>query len=288
MGRGPPLLGDPVTPHYSLHQGDAREALQALENDSIDLVLTDPPYLREYLPLYGDLAREAERVLKPNAFLVFYLGHYHLKTIMDLVAKEGPGLEFFWIDSQWNMSGMTKVMARRQICGWKPILIYRKGKALPNGWPLDILTMGGRSKKFHVWGQDVKEARYIVQHYTRPGDVVLDPFLGGGTVGVAALQAGREFIGMEIDPAAFETAKTRIARATWQSHADRTVQAPLEEYLPGVTNCYTPLDPVTNCYTPGTGLEAEPAPPVVGLEGLTCISDTEEMDLYGTERRSIR
>ncbi|MFA7120232.1 MAG: DNA methyltransferase [Bacilli bacterium] len=273
-----------MTSHYSLHQGDAREVLQGLEDESVDLVLSDPPYLEEFIPLYGDLAREAGRVLKQDGFLIFYTGQYHLETVMKMVA-DVPALSYFWLVSQWNMSGMAKIMSRRQICGFKPILIYRKGKALPNGWPLDILTMGGRSKKFHAWEQDVKEARYLVQHYSRPGDLVLDPFLGSGTTGVAALQTGREFTGIEIDPATFAIASTRIGRAAWQSHAETTIQALIEEFYPNVTNCYNSPDPVTNCYTSGegNGMEAGRTPPAAGLEGLTRIRDGEEMDQYGAE-----
>lgn len=230
--------------HATLLRGDMREILVGLPDESIDLILTDPPYLEEFIPLYGDLARAAARLLKPDGFLVCYLGHYHLKAVMDHFATV-PDLSYFWIVSQWNIGGMAKVMARRQICGFKPILIYRKGKALPNGWPLDILTMGGRSKNFHAWEQDVKESRYLVQHYSRPGDTVLDPFLGSGTTGVASLQAGREFVGVELDPETFAIAKTRIERTLWQSHADRTVQTPLEEWI--APECNKLLHPLGGC-----------------------------------------
>ena len=51
----------------------------------------------------------------------------------------------------------------------------------------------------------------IVKRFTKPGDTVLDPFCGGGTTGVAALKNGRKFIGVDIDEAAIETTKRRIA-----------------------------------------------------------------------------
>ena len=54
--------------------------------------------------------------------------------------------------------------------------------------------------------------RWIIETVTKPGDVVLDPYMGSGTTGVAALQCGRRFIGVEIEERWFKAAETRIRR----------------------------------------------------------------------------
>jgi DNA modification methylase len=51
---------------------------------------------------------------------------------------------------------------------------------------------------------------YLLEHLTRPGDVVLDPFVGIGTYGLAALALGREFIGIEADAGRFALAVDRL------------------------------------------------------------------------------
>jgi len=57
---------------------------------------------------------------------------------------------------------------------------------------------------------------WLIQNYTQPGDLILDPFMGSGTTGVAAVKLGRKFIGIEIDEGYFEIAKRRISEALAQ------------------------------------------------------------------------
>jgi site-specific DNA-methyltransferase (adenine-specific) len=68
-------------------------------------------------------------------------------------------------------------------------------------------------------------ARFI-QWHTRPGGLVLDPFMGSGTTGIAAVQLGRRFMGIELDPHWFGVAKKRIEEAQLQ------MRMPLEEGAP--------------------------------------------------------
>ncbi len=58
--------------------------------------------------------------------------------------------------------------------------------------------------------------KWLIEIMTNPGDTILDPFMGSGTTGVACVQTGRNFIGIEIDPAYFEIAKRRIEQAQMQ------------------------------------------------------------------------
>ena len=62
--------------------------------------------------------------------------------------------------------------------------------------------------------------RWIVETYTKPGDTILDPFMGSGTTGVACVQTGRHFIGCECDPRYFEIAQRRIREAEQQPTMD--------------------------------------------------------------------
>ena len=58
--------------------------------------------------------------------------------------------------------------------------------------------------------------RMVVERITNEGDTILDPFMGSGTTGVAAVQTGRNFIGIEIEPKYYEIAEKRIAEAQLQ------------------------------------------------------------------------
>ncbi len=69
-----------------------------------------------------------------------------------------------------------------------------------------------RGEHWHPTQKPIEVMRWIVEAVTKPGDVVLDPYMGSGTTGVAALQAGRKFIGIEIEERWFRAAEIRIRR----------------------------------------------------------------------------
>jgi DNA modification methylase len=78
-----------------------------------------------------------------------------------------------------------------------------------------ILTNNGY-EHLHPTQKPIEAMTWIIQYWTFAGDMILDPFSGSGTTGVAALQLGRNFIGCEIDKGYFEIAKKRIERAAMQ------------------------------------------------------------------------
>jgi DNA modification methylase len=68
----------------------------------------------------------------------------------------------------------------------------------------------------HPAPRSVEHFRWLVNWWSTPSDTILDPFMGSGTTGVAAIQLGRRFVGIEIDPTYFEIAKRRIVEAQMQ------------------------------------------------------------------------
>lgn len=76
-----------------------------------------------------------------------------------------------------------------------------------------------RERGLHPNQKPVALIEYFVRTYTKPGDTVLDPYMGSGTTGVAAVKLGRKFIGIELDAKYFDIAKKRIEDA--QASADR-------------------------------------------------------------------
>ena len=83
---------------------------------------------------------------------------------------------------------------------------------LPGGY----IAGPGWNDKVRMGGKPTALMRLLVDHYSRPGDVVCDPFMGAGTTGVAAVALKRRFIGVEIDADAFDIACRRIAEAQRQ------------------------------------------------------------------------
>ena len=191
--------------------GDFRELSNELADGSVDLVLTDPPYPKKYLPLWSDLGRVAARVLKPGGFLVAYSGQMFLPEVM---RRLGEYLNYYWLGGLRHVAGSGRIWNRRVLQAMKPFLVYAKHPMKTKKmWFTDLVTSPAQSKEYHAWGQSVAPFRYLVERFSNPGDLVLDPMLGGGTTAMACLQTGRDCIGYEIDPAVADVARQRIAEA---------------------------------------------------------------------------
>lgn len=185
-----------------------------LADDSVDMVFTDPPYLREYLPCYGWLAREAMRVLKPGGFVLAMCGGVYLNEIYRMF--DDAGMFFVWenrIDKQSHNPGLVWLAGGNSVMTTsKPIITYSKGKPNKTDRFTDVFSQRTMpDKRYHHWGQDVDSARYFIERFSKPGDVVLDPFIGGGTTAVACELIGRRWIGCDVDPVALATTKARMA-----------------------------------------------------------------------------
>lgn len=190
--------------------GDFRELSKQLADNSVDLVLTDPPYSKDCIPLWRDMAEITARVLKPGGFLVSYSGQMYLPQVLNLL---GEHLEYYWFIPLVMKGPNCRVFLRKLGQQAKPVLIYSKGKAGTHEWWTDYIESPYRSKKYHKWGQSLVPFRQLAEWFSRPGDLILDPFLGGGTTALACLQTGRSCIGYEIDETMADVARQRLATA---------------------------------------------------------------------------
>jgi DNA modification methylase len=194
--------------------GDARELARRIPDASIDLIFTDPPYLKKHLGLYGWLAREAARVLKPGGFLLAMCGGSYLNQIFRAMDEN---LTYFWkyeISLPGWATGMvwTKAFPKTTIVVRdKPVLAYSRGPPVPRTSTVSMFSATGSDKRYHVWGQDEASTRYYVDCFSAVGDVVLDPFCGGGTTAAMCKRLQREFVTFEIDAGAAESASIRLA-----------------------------------------------------------------------------
>lgn len=188
--------------------------------DSVDLVFTDPPYPKEYLPLWADLAQFAYRVLRPGHLLITYSG---LIVLPEVIKQLGRHLTYIWCGAIHLPGSSPRIWSRRILHAWRPLLMYAKGNYEPGRWITDFTVSGGREKLLHPWQQSSNPARYYIERLTNPGDLVVDPFLGSGTTAVAAVALGRRFIGCDIDEAAVEVARERLrwTAGSWRFDSQR-------------------------------------------------------------------
>ncbi len=187
--------------------GDFREVGQQVPDSSVDLIFTDPPYPKEYLPIWADLSAFGKRVLKPSGMLISYTGAMYLPDVINLLSQD---LAFWWAGSIVLDGAHSRVHARNVVQGCKPLLFYSPNGHKPDTWFEDTYQSEGEQKDDHDWQQSLGAARYYIAKLTGRDALIVDPFLGGGTTGLAASELGRDFIGIDIDPAAFAAAKERM------------------------------------------------------------------------------
>ena len=181
---------------------------------SADIVCTDPPYPREHLPVFGELASVAAHLLKPGGLLLCMAGQSYLPDVIAALAS-APGLAYHWTLAYLTPGGQAvQVFPRKVNTFWKPVLMFRKGD-YGGDWFGDVArsSPNDNDKDHHHWGQSESGMADLMQRFVRPGHVVVDPFLGGGTTAVVALRLGATFLGCDIDEAAITTSKARLANA---------------------------------------------------------------------------
>lgn len=198
-----------VLPTFRILHGDMRKIVPTLEPSSIDAIITDPPYSREYINLYGDLAELAAYVLKPGGSLFAMAGQSYLPDVLSLMT---PHLTYHWTLSYLTPGGQSPQIWPRKInTFWKPILWFVNG-VYAGDWHGDVIksAVNDNDKRFHHWGQSESGIGSLVEKFTAPGNVILDPFCGGGTTGKVALDLGRQFIGIDTDAQFVATSMRRF------------------------------------------------------------------------------
>lgn len=195
----------------SIITGDARELAEAIPDESVDLIFTDPVYDR--IDDYRWLAETAARVLRPDRACLVWIGIGYLPEIATALSE--------YLDYRWQFIGYytNQVSPSRVPYGFSKyisLLWFDKGKVkCPRGIDLlpspvfnDINYNGGKIN--HIWSKPTKFYKYNLSLFTHPNDIVFDPFTGGGTVPAVCKMLGRNYLAFEVDPATAEAARERV------------------------------------------------------------------------------
>jgi ParB-like chromosome segregation protein Spo0J len=198
-------------PGWEIRTGDFREVLADLPDQSVDAIITDPPYNLESVPLYSDLSAFAARVLKPGRLCVVYCGKHVLPEYFE---RLGEHLEYMWT-AAILLPGRHNLFHRKKIFGrWRPVAMFSAGPYEARIPIVDALWAGGSGAKElddHPWQQASEPFERIVEMVTLPGELVVDPFLGSGTTALASFASGRRVIGTDSDPGAASLARARMS-----------------------------------------------------------------------------
>ena len=198
-----------------VHLCDVSEATLAVEGGTIDQIVTDPPYDKDAISSYEDLSVFAAHALKPGGSLVVMIGQFHLPQALEAL-QSSPGISYHWLLAYLTPGGQApQIFPRRVNTFWKPVVWLTKGE-YTGPWVGDVAKsdVNANEKTRHKWGQSVSGMVDLIERMTGEGDLVCDPYCGGGTTGVASLALGRRFLGFDRDEAEVEVARGRLIEAT--------------------------------------------------------------------------
>jgi DNA modification methylase len=223
-------MSDTAIPAEYLNQivtGDARKLAARLPDASVDLIFTDPVYDR--IEDYRWLAETAARVLKPDgSALVFAWG-----ALLPDVFAAMTALQFEWPISLYISNRTIDTRCKVGFNKWTPCLWYSRGKPIAPR-TADLMqcnafqALYGDGRSNHQWSKSPEFMLHYMAAFTRPGAVVLDTFVGGGTTAAVAKQLKRNYIAFEIDPATAEKARERVAL----TQVPLWVPEPVQDALP--------------------------------------------------------
>ena len=200
----------PVSKRLSLFHASVANAGEHVDPESLDWVITDPPYPKKYLPSYHELFQFTAQALKPGGSALVMCGQSYLPQIMDMV---GDVLTYQWLIAYKTPGGQSpQIWDRKVNTFWKPVLWLVKGK-YQKDWVGDVVTsdVNDNDKDYHHWGQSASGMYDLMRRFVSPSDLVCDPFAGGGTTGEVALRLGCRFIGLDSDSEAIETTRDRLS-----------------------------------------------------------------------------
>lgn len=220
---------------------DCLEGLREIPDNSVDLVLTDPPYflsmghagdkknaknvnnlmlnsnrtfndLAIAKPFYSQLFSEYRRVLKEDGAFYFFTDWRGYAFYFPIINAELPVRNLIVWDKKSGPGSYYSYAHEFIIYGTAaPKLLHAGGT---NVWRMAAFSSGAKStngEKVHPTQKPVELLAKMIEDSTEPGGIVLDTFMGSGTTAVACLRTGRHYIGFEIDEKYHAIAQQRIA-----------------------------------------------------------------------------
>ena len=216
---------------FELSTQDAVAWLRDLPGESADLVITDPAYesLEKHRAVgtttrlkhskassndwftifpnarFGELFREVHRVLRDDT-------HFYLlcdAETMFIARPEAEKAGFrFWNPLVWDKC--TIGMGYHYRARYEFILFFEKGKRRLNDLGIADIISVPRIRGGYPAEKPAEVAEVLIRQSSEAGDVIVDPFMGSGSVGIAAGRLGRRFLGNDVNPEAVRIASQRL------------------------------------------------------------------------------
>lgn len=241
-----------------LYNNDCIEAMKKIDDDIIDLIVTDPPYnlgnfmknrdtnlskmrdnffgsagwddmeFADWEQSMDDFFKSAARVMKKGGSMIVFMAIIKVETIIRLAEKHGF---YYKTTGIWHKTNpMPRNMNLHFVNSteaWVYFTYKKRTGTFNNGGAMfhdfietSVTPNGERKYGKHPTQKPESLIQHFVEILSNPNDWVLDPFMGSGTTGVVAKHTDRNFIGVELDKNYYEMAKLRIEERQNETKCD--------------------------------------------------------------------
>jgi site-specific DNA-methyltransferase (adenine-specific) len=225
-------MKDIKTESLWLMHGDCLERMKEIPSGSVDMILTDPPYGMDFqsnrrvvnakfakiandksLDWVDQFIDECHRVMVDNSAMYFFCSWHNIDYFKLAIERKFKLKNMIvWVKNNHGSGDLKGGYAPQH-----EIVFYAcKGRVLNRGKRLPDIIYADKiasSKLVHPTEKNVSMLETFIKQHSDEDMIVLDPFMGSGTTGVAAKNLSRNFIGIELDDGYFEIAKNRITPA---------------------------------------------------------------------------
>lgn len=234
--------------NIDLYNENCIKVMDRLDSESIDLILTDPPYnlgnfmknrdtnlgkmrenffadagwddleLSEWINSMDDFFDKASKVIKIGGSVIMFMSILKVETVIKIAENHGF---YYKTTGIWHKTNpMPRNMNLHFVNSteaWIYFIYKKKTGTFNNDGAMyhdfietSVTSNGERKYGKHPTQKPETLMAHFIDLLSNPGEIVLDPFMGSGTTGVAAKKLSRNFIGIEIDDSYFKLAKARI------------------------------------------------------------------------------
>lgn len=231
-------------PHdINIQIADFQAFLAQLQDNSADLILTDPPYTISRQTGFKNLGqRSVKRLAVGMDFGAWDRSLIDLDALCQQsyrVLRQGGTIIVFY--DLWKITVLAEALTganfkQLRFIEWlkmNPVPLNSRSNYLSNSREIAVLAVKGgkptfhstydngvyrlpihREKRYHPTQKPLKLIRALIEKHSHPNDLIVDPFLGAGTTAVAAVQTGRRFCGCDIDTEYVKAAEQRVLNCT--------------------------------------------------------------------------
>ena len=209
-----------------IYNMDCIEGMELIDDNSIDLIVTDPPYNINFKPQRGthdvimndnlgseefciflyNYFKECYRIMKQDTVLISFMGWSTVCEFRDAIIESGFEIKSMpiWIKNNFGIGYYTRPQ-------YEPMYLCFKGTPeKPEKAISDVIRCDKVYKTIHSCQKPEELIGKLIKTFSKAGSIVFDGFIGSGTTAVAARKLNRQYLGFELDKECYDIAQDRI------------------------------------------------------------------------------